>query len=71
MTKTQQIIQAADAAYLSIYKRFPVAFERGEGVYLYDAEGKKYLDFGAGIAVMGLGYGRYCRYGAWIWKQAL
>ena len=57
MTKTQQIIQAADAAYLSIYKRFPVAFERGEGVYLYDAEGKKYLDFGAGIAVMGLGYG--------------
>lgn len=61
MTKTQQIIQAADAAYLSIYKRFPVAFERGEGVYLYDAEGKKYLDFGAGIAVMGLGYG-YKRY---------
>lgn len=57
MTKTQQIIQASDAAYLSIYKRFPVAFERGEGVYLYDAEGKKYLDFGAGIAVMGLGYG--------------
>ena len=57
MTKTQQIIQAADAAYLSIYKRFPIAFERGEGVYLYDAEGKKYLDFGAGIAVMGLGYG--------------
>lgn len=57
MTKTQQIIQAADAAYLSVYKRFPVAFERGEGVYLYDAEGKKYLDFGAGIAVMGLGYG--------------
>ena len=57
MTKTQQIMQAADAAYLSIYKRFPVAFERGEGVYLYDSEGKKYLDFGAGIAVMGLGYG--------------
>ena len=57
MTKTQQIIQASDTAYLSIYKRFPVAFERGEGVYLYDAEGKKYLDFGAGIAVMGLGYG--------------
>lgn len=57
MTKTQQIMQVADAAYLSIYKRFPVAFERGEGVYLYDADGKKYLDFGAGIAVMGLGYG--------------
>jgi acetylornithine/N-succinyldiaminopimelate aminotransferase len=57
MTRTQEIIQASDTAYLSIYKRFPVAFVHGEGVCLYDAEGKKYLDFGSGIAVMGLGYG--------------
>lgn len=57
MTRTEQIMQASDAAYLSIYRRFPVAFDHGEGVYLYDVEGKKYLDFGAGIAVMGLGYG--------------
>ena len=57
MTKTEQIIQAADSAYLSIYRRLPVVFDHGEGVYLYDVEGKKYLDFGAGIAVMGLGYG--------------
>ena len=57
MNKTEQIIQASEAAYLSIYRRFSVAFDHGEGVYLYDVEGKKYLDFGAGIAVMGLGYG--------------
>ena len=57
MSKTEQVIQASEAAYLSIYKRFSVVFDHGEGVYLYDVEGKKYLDFGAGIAVMGLGYG--------------
>lgn len=56
MTKTEQIIQASDSAYLPIYHRFPIAFDYGDGVYLYDAEGKKYLDFGAGIAVMALGY---------------
>ncbi len=38
------------------YSRFPVSFEKGEGVYLYDTEGKKYLDFLAGIAVNTLGY---------------
>lgn len=52
MTKTDSIIKASDEAYLGIYKRFPVAFDHGDGVYLYDAEGKKYLDFGAGIAVI-------------------
>ena len=57
MSKTEQIIQASEAAYLSIYKRFSVAFDYGEGVHLFDIEGRKYLDFGAGIAVMGLGYG--------------
>lgn len=56
MTKTKQIINASDNAFLQIYHRFPIAFNHGEGVYLYDAEGKKYLDFGAGIAVMALGY---------------
>ncbi|HAG69048.1 MAG TPA: aspartate aminotransferase family protein, partial [Lachnospiraceae bacterium] len=39
------------------YNRFPVVFERGEGVRLYDASGKEYLDFCAGIAVNALGYG--------------
>ena len=68
MTRTKQIIQAADSAYLSIYRRFPVALDYGKGVYLYDVEGKKYLDFGAGIAVMGLGYG-HRRYNEALKKQ--
>ncbi len=38
------------------YNRFPISFEKGEGVYLYDTNGKKYLDFLAGIAVNTLGY---------------
>ncbi len=38
------------------YSRFPVSFERGEGVYLYDDKGKEYLDMLAGIAVNILGY---------------
>lgn len=56
MTKTEQIMNASDHAFLQIYHRFPVAFDHGDGAYLFDAEGKKYLDFGAGIAVMALGY---------------
>lgn len=43
-------------AVLPTYARMPVAFERGEGVYLYTADGEAYLDFGAGIAVNGLGH---------------
>lgn len=56
MTKTDKIMSASDNAFLQIYHRFPVAFDHGDGIYLYDVEGKKYLDFGAGIAVMALGY---------------
>jgi acetylornithine/N-succinyldiaminopimelate aminotransferase len=39
------------------YARADVAFERGEGVYLYTAEGRRYLDFGAGVAVNAFGHG--------------
>ncbi|WP_373214392.1 aspartate aminotransferase family protein [Ruminococcus sp. 5_1_39BFAA] len=49
-------MEEAEANILHTYNRFPVVFERGEGVYLYDTEGKKYLDFAAGIAVSALGY---------------
>ncbi len=49
-------IEGLEASILHTYNRFPVVFERGEGVYLYDSEGKKYLDFAAGIAVNALGY---------------
>ena len=38
------------------YNRFPVIFEHGDGVHLYDTEGKEYLDFASGIGVMALGY---------------
>jgi len=38
------------------YARVDVAFERGEGVYLFDTNGKRYLDFGSGIAVNALGH---------------
>lgn len=49
-------MEAAERSLVHTYNRFPVVFDRGEGVYLYDTEGKKYLDFAAGIAVSGLGY---------------
>jgi len=44
------------SALMPTYARTPVAFERGEGAYLFDAEGRRYLDFGAGIAVNALGH---------------
>lgn len=53
----KKYIEETNAGLIHTYNRFPVVFEKGEGVYLYDDEGKKYLDFAAGIAVCGLGYG--------------
>ena len=49
-------MDAAEETLLHTYNRFPVVLDKGDGVYLYDTEGKKYLDFAAGIAVCGLGY---------------
>lgn len=49
-------IKAAEENLLHVYNRFPIALERGEGMYVYDTEGKEYLDFAAGIGVTGLGY---------------
>lgn len=46
----------AEESILHTYNRFPVMFDHGEGCCLYDTEGKKYLDFAAGIAVNALGY---------------
>jgi acetylornithine/N-succinyldiaminopimelate aminotransferase len=54
--KKQQYIDRAEQVLYKVYNRFPVVFDRGEGICLYDTDGKEYLDFGAGIAVMGLGY---------------
>lgn len=53
----QAYIEEAERDLLHTYNRYQVVFDRGEGVYLYDTEGKKYLDFVAGIAVFALGYG--------------
>lgn len=52
-----QHIEQAENALLHTYNRYQIVLEKGEGVYLYDDEGKKYLDFAAGIAVCSLGYG--------------
>lgn len=57
MWNSKECMERTEAAVLHTYNRFPVVFERGEGVYLEDLEGKRYLDFGAGIAVFALGYG--------------
>lgn len=51
-----EMIEKSEACLIHSYNRYPVVFDHGEGVYLYDTEGKKYLDFGAGIAVCALGY---------------
>lgn len=53
----QQYIERVEASLVHTYNRYPIVLDHGEGAYLYDIEGKKYLDFGAGIAVCSLGYG--------------
>ena len=50
------IFEKEKELFLSTYKRIPVEIERGEGVYLYDKEGNKYLDFFSGLGVNALGY---------------
>ena len=54
---SKNYIDTAEAALLHTYNRYQIVLEKGEGVYLYDTEGKQYLDFAAGIAVCSLGYG--------------
>ena len=53
----ETLIQSAESVLYKTYNRFPVVFDHGQGVWLYDTDGAEYLDFGAGIAVAGLGYG--------------
>lgn len=49
-------IRTAEDALLHTYNRYQIVLEKGEGVYLYDTEGKAYLDFASGIGVCSLGY---------------
>lgn len=49
-------MEIGEKNFIHTYNRFPIVLDKGEGVYLYDAEGKKYLDFASGIGVFALGY---------------
>jgi acetylornithine/N-succinyldiaminopimelate aminotransferase len=53
----KQYIDEAEKVLMHTYNRYQIVLDRGEGVYLYDTENKKYLDFASGIAVFALGYG--------------
>lgn len=53
----KQIIDEGEKYLLHTYNRYQIALDKGEGVHLYDLDGKEYLDFCAGIAVFALGYG--------------
>ena len=52
----QQIMNTAESVLMHTYGRFPMVLDHGEGLYLYETDGTKYLDFAAGIAVFALGY---------------
>ena len=52
----QKYIDEAEKALLHTYNRYQIVLDHGDGVYLYDLDGKKYLDFVSGIAVFALGY---------------
>lgn len=56
MSKNQEIMEKTEQYALHVYNRFPIAIDHGEGVRVWDADGKEYLDFMAGIAVYALGY---------------
>ncbi|MBO4882046.1 MAG: aminotransferase class III-fold pyridoxal phosphate-dependent enzyme, partial [Lachnospiraceae bacterium] len=53
----KEYIDQAEKDLLHTYNRYQIVLDKGEGVHLYDIEGKEYLDFVAGISVFALGYG--------------
>lgn len=56
MANMQEMMDEAEQYLIHTYNRHQIVLDKGDGVYLYDIEGKQYLDFGAGIAVFALGY---------------
>ena len=58
-------MESVQNALVHTYNPAPIVLDHGEGAYLYDTEGKAYLDFAAGYAVNSLGYGNE------EWNQAL
>ena len=55
-SRMSKAIEEAKKVFLPVYNRYNIVLDKGEDVYLYDEEGKSYLDFAAGIAVFALGY---------------
>lgn len=56
MTSFSEIAERERRSLLQTYNRYPIAFERGKGVFLFDLHGKKYLDFVSGLGVNALGH---------------
>jgi acetylornithine/N-succinyldiaminopimelate aminotransferase len=56
MTVAEEVIQREQHFLLQTYSRYPVVIERGKGVFLFDLDGNKYLDFVAGLGVNALGH---------------
>jgi predicted acetylornithine/succinylornithine family transaminase len=56
MRTTEDVIQREKQFLLQTYSRYPLVIERGKGVFLFDLDGKKYLDFVAGLGVNALGH---------------
>jgi acetylornithine/N-succinyldiaminopimelate aminotransferase len=58
MTKmtSSEYMEEAEKVLLHTYNRFKIVLDKGDGVYLYDVDGRRYLDFAAGIAVFAFGY---------------
>lgn len=56
MSKSQEYASRAEAVFLPNYRPAPVALDRGEGAFVYDVDGHRYLDLVAGIAVSALGH---------------
>jgi acetylornithine/N-succinyldiaminopimelate aminotransferase len=61
----KKMLEKADEILINVYSFWPVMFEKGDGCYLFDTDGRKYLDFGAAIAVNQLGYNHP------VWTKAL
>jgi 4-aminobutyrate aminotransferase-like enzyme len=55
-SKTRETIALAKDYVLPVYARSPIVLERGKGSWVWDYDGRKYLDFTAGIAVNALGH---------------
>src|SRR5437016_12154936 len=56
MSRQDQIVELEKRYLLPTYNRYPIALEKGKGVFVFDFEGNKYLDFVSGLGVNALGH---------------